>query len=215
MQDLAQHLPQKSISGARLNDEKKMLAEIADKLGRHTKVADVHNGDITDMRDRITKDGRPVRANRILAIASKMFALALVSMPGENTPWRAADLGNPCKGIKRNPEEARDRFFSQDELTKIAEALMSHSKVAKTSRLASKRFAGTMEWKVRRSICSPLPSTWSQYPASLSLRSKLNSERIFRESFSWTLSTAASSGRSRRTRTWPNIWPRLKEWLRS
>ena len=54
-----------------------MLAEIGDKLGKHTKVADIHGGDIADMHRRITELGRPVRANRILAIASKMFSLAL------------------------------------------------------------------------------------------------------------------------------------------
>src|SRR5215472_6403673 len=40
------HLPKKSIVGVRANDEKKMLAEIADKLGSRTKVADIHGGDI-------------------------------------------------------------------------------------------------------------------------------------------------------------------------
>ena len=38
------HLPKKTLVGPRLNDEKKMLAEVGDKLGRHTKVADVHGG---------------------------------------------------------------------------------------------------------------------------------------------------------------------------
>jgi integrase len=107
-----------------------MLAEIGDRLGKHTKVADVHGGDIRDMHHRITESGRPVRANRILAIASKMFSLSLVPMPGENMPWRSAALGNPCKGIERNREEARERFFSQAELVKISEALNRYDGVA-------------------------------------------------------------------------------------
>lgn len=90
----------------------------------------MHGGDIRDMHRRITDDGRPVRANRILAIASKMFALSLVPMPGENTPWRSADLGNPCKGIERNHEEARERFFSQAELEAISDALKQYPGVA-------------------------------------------------------------------------------------
>src|SRR6516164_858648 len=77
------HLPKKTLVGPRLNDEKKMLAEVGDKLGRHTKVAEIHGGDIADMHRRVTESGRPVRANRILAIASKMFSLALVSKAGE------------------------------------------------------------------------------------------------------------------------------------
>jgi len=85
---IEEHLPRKiGAPTVRLNDEKRMLAEIGQKLGKHTKVADVHGGDIREMHRRITESGRPVRANRILAIASKMFSLSLVPMPGENTRW--------------------------------------------------------------------------------------------------------------------------------
>jgi integrase len=120
---IADHLPKKTAVGPRVNDEKKMLAEIGDKLGKHTKVADIHGGDIGDMHRRITESGRPVRANRILAVCSKMFSLSLVPKAGETLPWRNACLGNPCKGIERNQEEAKERFFSQSELTAISNAL--------------------------------------------------------------------------------------------
>ena len=123
---ITDHLPKKTVVGPRVNDEKRMLAEIGDKLGKHTKVADVHDGDIEAMHRRITASGRPVRANRILAVCSKMFALSLRSKDGENAPWRNATQGNPCKGIERNQEEARERFFSQDELVKISDALASY-----------------------------------------------------------------------------------------
>jgi integrase len=121
------HLPTKTLVGVRANDEKKMLAEVGDKLGRHTRVAEIHGGDIADMHRRITESGRPVRANRILAIASKMFSLALVPKAGETLPWRNAAQGNPCKGIQKNREEAKERFFSQFELTAISDALAQYS----------------------------------------------------------------------------------------
>jgi len=127
---IADHLSKKTIVGPRVNDAKRMLAEIGDKLGKHTKVADVHDNDIEAMHRRITDSGRPVRANRILAVCSKMFALSLRSKAGENTPWRNAAQGNPCKGVERNPEEARERFFSQSELTKISDALAKYPGVA-------------------------------------------------------------------------------------
>jgi integrase len=126
---IADHLPSKSQDPVRVADEKRMLAEIAKYLGKHTKVADVHGGDIADMHrkisDSIGRGGKPrkIRANRILTICSKMFSLSLVPMPGENTPWRNAILGNPCKGIKKNHEEGRERFFSQTELAAISDAL--------------------------------------------------------------------------------------------
>jgi integrase len=133
---IADHLPSKSQDPARVGDEKRMLAEIARHLGKHTKVTDVHGGDIADMHRKISEsigrggNPRKIRANRILTICSKMFSLSLVPMPGENTPWRNAILGNPCKGIKKNHEEGRERFFSQTELAAISDALGQYPGVA-------------------------------------------------------------------------------------
>jgi integrase len=122
-----EHLPTKTATGPhRERDELKMLAEIERRLGRHTKVADVHDGDIRAMHAGITKDRGPVRANRILSIASKMFSMSLSSRAGENAPWRDAVQGNPCKGVARNPEEGRERFFSAAELAAISDALATY-----------------------------------------------------------------------------------------
>jgi integrase len=127
---IADHLPKKSAVERRVKDEKIMLAEIGAKFGKHTKVADIHGGDIADMHRRITESGRPVRANRILAICSKMFSLALMPRAGETLPWRNAAQGNPCKGVARNHEEAKERFFSQAELIAIGDALAKYNGAA-------------------------------------------------------------------------------------
>jgi len=127
---IEEHLPRKSAAEQRIGDEKKMLEEIGKLLGPHTKITDVHGGDIRDMHSKITESGRPVRANRVLSVCSKMFSLSLVPMPGENTPWRNAAQGNPCKGIERNHEEGRERFFSQAELAAITDALAEYPGVA-------------------------------------------------------------------------------------
>jgi integrase len=121
-----EHLPTKAARPDRINDEKKMLAEIGERLGKDSKVADIHDGDIEAMHRKITETGRPVRANRILAVASKMFSLSLRSKAGENRPWRNQAQGNPCKGIKRNPETAREHFFSPAELARISDALAAY-----------------------------------------------------------------------------------------
>jgi integrase len=129
------HLPRKTVADVRIEDEKKMLAEIGKHLGKHTKVADIHGGDIADMHRKISESigrsgPRRVRANRILAICSKLFSLALVPLPGENVPWRDAVQGNPCKGIERNHEEARERYFNKAELNRIADALATYPSAA-------------------------------------------------------------------------------------
>jgi integrase len=129
-------LPRRAGGPGRMADERKMLAEIATHLGKHTKIADVHGGDIAEMHGKISQSvgrgGHPrrVRANRILTVASKMFSLALVPRAGETLPWRNALLGNPCKGIERNHEEGRERFFSQRELAAISQALADYDGVA-------------------------------------------------------------------------------------
>ena len=130
------HLPKKSNDAARVADEMRMLAEIGKHLGKHTKVVDVHGGDIGGMHRKISESigrgGKPrrVRANRIVTVCSKMFSLALVPRAGETLPWRNAVLGNPCKGIERNPEEGRERFFSSVELAAISDALAEYEGVA-------------------------------------------------------------------------------------
>ena len=53
--------------------------------------------DIDDLHHRITKRGKPYRANRIVALFSKMFALAI------KKGWLT---DNPAKGIERNAERS-------------------------------------------------------------------------------------------------------------
>jgi integrase len=127
MADLAQryidtHMPHKTGLSERwrYNYELKLVREIEATLGKATWVEDINDSDIEHMHKRITASGRPVRANRTLSIASKMFALATRSLPGENAPWR--DL-NPCKGVPRNPEIGKERFYSEQELAAISDAL--------------------------------------------------------------------------------------------
>ena len=70
--------------------------------------------------------GRAVRANRVLAVASKMFSLALRRKEGEDAPWRNQAQGNACKGAARNPEEGHERFFSPAELAAFSDALATY-----------------------------------------------------------------------------------------
>jgi integrase len=138
---VAEHLPTKGAKGRKVeylkkavqyreNDERRMLDEIGRRLGRHGKVADIHGGDIREMHRGITATRGPVRANRILAVASKAFSLALVPLSGENKPWRDQAQGNPCRGIARNHEESRGRLFSQVELAAISDALADYPGVS-------------------------------------------------------------------------------------
>jgi integrase len=59
----------------------------------------------------------PVRANRVTAVLSKMFALAI--------KWRLRP-DNPCKGVERNREDARTRYLKPDELERLTKALAEY-----------------------------------------------------------------------------------------
>ena len=102
-----------------------VVNEILPVLGDRL-VKERHYGDIQKLHDMVTASGRSVRANRVLSVASKMFALSLKPMAGEDKPWRDAAKGNPCRGIRRNSEEGRERFFSSAELAALSDALAEH-----------------------------------------------------------------------------------------
>src|SRR3954451_18059753 len=60
---------------------------------------------------------RPYQANRVLALLSKMFNLAV------GWEWRS---DNPVKGIKRYDEEKRHRWLQDEELKQLCAVLDSH-----------------------------------------------------------------------------------------
>jgi hypothetical protein len=95
---VTEHLPRKRPSSQREDRYNlKHLAPLA-----KVKVAAITFADIDALHRKITKAGSPVAANRVLALASKMFSLAI------KWQWRS---DNPCKGVERNAEHKRERYF--------------------------------------------------------------------------------------------------------
>jgi len=90
-----------------------ITSEIRPALGR-LKVANVTFADIDGPHRAITKRGRTYRANRVIALLSRMFTMAI--------KWKMR-ADNPCKGIERNTEHQRRRYLSLDELARLATAL--------------------------------------------------------------------------------------------
>ena len=93
-----------------------MIAQhILPALGR-LKVADFRHADIDKLHRKITAVAK-VRANRVIALASRMFSLAVI--------WEMR-TDNPVKGIERNPETARHRYLEGDELERLLDAVAAH-----------------------------------------------------------------------------------------
>jgi integrase len=109
---LSEHAPRKRERSRR--DDQSMIAQwIKPELGNQ-KVADVRHEDIERLHRKITTRGAPTRANRVAALLSKMFALAI--------RWEMR-ADNPARGLERNSEEKRTRYLSGDELRRLTEAL--------------------------------------------------------------------------------------------
>ena len=111
---LKEHAIRKAPRG-READESMIDQHIIPKLGRY-KVAEIQFADIDALHRMISKQ-TPYRANRVLALLSKMFALAI--------RWQQR-TDNPAKGIQRNPEFPRNRFMSEAELARLTQALDAH-----------------------------------------------------------------------------------------
>ena len=104
-----EHLPRKRASTA--EDYLRMLrVHIRPHFGTHMKVADVVFADVDRLHHSITKEGHLHRANRVVAVLSKMFSLAI--------RWGMRD-DNPCRSIEKNTEHHRRRYSSGDELERL------------------------------------------------------------------------------------------------
>jgi integrase len=77
------------------------------------KVAAVEFEHVERLHTRISKRA-PIRANRMLSMTAKMFALAV--------KWKLR-TDNPCRGVTRNREHLRKRYLKPDELIRLTQAL--------------------------------------------------------------------------------------------
>lgn len=103
--------------GGEFHPKDRKRGEIIPALGR-MKVSDVRHRDIYELHRQITKRGAPIRANRVVALLSKMFSLAV-------RPYEWIET-NPAKGIPKNQERKRERFLSQHEIAAVSEALAAY-----------------------------------------------------------------------------------------
>jgi integrase len=118
------------------------------------------------MHRKITASGRPIRANRTLAVANKAFALALKPRAGEARAWRDPVQGNPCKGVGRNRETPKERFYSTAEIAAITDALAEYGIEGRGPGIASAKSAADCVRLIMLTGCRPqeaMLATWEQF----------------------------------------------------
>ncbi len=97
-----------------VKEDKAMLAQIIrPKLGKRP-IESISRADVRKLHHSLR--ATPVRANRVLALLSKMLNLA------ESWGIRP-DGSNPCRHVERYPEKRRERFLSIEELERLGKAL--------------------------------------------------------------------------------------------
>ena len=90
---MKEYLPRKRPSTIRTY-KGQLKKHIKPFFGKFKRVADVDYADIDKLHRRVSAAGSTYAANRVVALCSKMFSLAI--------KWKMRGT-NPCKGIERNP----------------------------------------------------------------------------------------------------------------
>jgi integrase len=118
---------------------------VAGQLGRR-KIAQVDFADIQTLHGKLSKES-PTMANRVLALLSRLFNVAL---------RKRLVTENPCRGIGRNQETKRKRYLRPDEVRRMLAALpqLRHEQSADAIRLLMLTGARRME---------VLSANWSQF----------------------------------------------------
>jgi integrase len=118
----ADHLPMKK-SLTKRDYEAQWRTIIRPRLGSR-RVAEITGADM----DRLHKSlsAAPYRANRVLALCSRLMTLA------ESWGWRAQN-SNPCRYVRKFQERARTRYLDAQELKDLGMALTELTRIAAIS----------------------------------------------------------------------------------
>lgn len=145
---LETHAPKKRASSQK--NDKAMIDNFVLPALKNRRVEDVEFEHIDALHRKISKDGSPIAANRVVSLLSKMFSLAI--------QWklRSQSSGNPAKGIERNPEEGRRRYLTRDELKNLGMALAAHRKKSSANAVRLLLLTGARRGEV-------LGATWDQF----------------------------------------------------
>ncbi len=112
---IERHLPKKRPSSQR--DDRSIIARVIVPRFGKAKVASIRYTDVEALH-RALSASAPYAANRVVALLSKMFSLAI--------KWEMI-TENPAKGVERNAEHARARYLSVDELSTLIDVLDAHA----------------------------------------------------------------------------------------
>jgi integrase len=141
---IKRHLPKKSPSSQK--DDLAIISKIILPRFGKTKAASIRYADIEALHHEMTTTA-PYRANRTVALLSKIFSLAI--------KWEEV-AENPTKGIERNPEHPRARYLDRAEVERLLAILATHP-----NQLAANAVRLLLLTGARRN--EVLSATWDQF----------------------------------------------------
>ncbi|WP_050927632.1 tyrosine-type recombinase/integrase [Aestuariivita boseongensis] len=141
---MTEHAIPKKRRGSVRNDQSMLDGYILPKLGK-LRVVEVAHQDVQKLHNQMRKT--PYQANRTLALLSKMFELSV--------RWGMRP-DNPARGVEKFPEEKRDRWLSDDELSRLLAALAEHSNQVAADAIRLQLLTGARIGEV-------LTATWTDF----------------------------------------------------
>src|SRR5262245_23366708 len=154
------------------------------------KAAAVEFEHIERLHTRISKRA-PIRANRMLTMAAKMFALAV--------KWKLRP-DNPTKGVTRNREDLRRRYLKPDELVRLTKALAKDPNQQAADIFRMLLLTGARRGEV-------LSAAWDQFDLEAGTWTKPASSTKQRREHNVPLSAPARQLLARLDRSTPFVFP--------
>lgn len=127
-------------------DDRSMIKKLVLPAIGRLKVHEVRREDIDQLHREVSRT-RPIRANRMVQMLSKMFALAI--------RWEYRS-DNPAKGVHRNPERKRTQYLSEDQIGRLTSVLATHENQASANVVRLLLLTGARRGEV-------MSATWDQF----------------------------------------------------
>lgn len=136
-------------------DAKAMFVKLILPRWAGRKVREITFDDCEELH-RFVSRKRPTKANRLHSLMRRVFNLAI--------QWGWIET-NPARGIERNPEQKRERYLTQAEISRLLDALEAHHERSSCDAITLMLYTGCRRGEA-------LNATWDQFDEDLRIWTK-------------------------------------------